>query len=307
MPDPSTSPLQVLPSNRDQLRKFAAGGYLYAILDSYDAPAVTGKIQDLGNEKAVCLFISQADNHYWHCPPHLVLVDELTLDWILETLADLPWGTFVFSKSGLETLRTHLRRFLILQLVDGERWFFRFYDPRLLKGYLENCHAVEVELFFGPVRAFGVIEPGGEKVTLFHIESKRLSAPDSHRFLDSQRLVAQPPTENSAETEFEQTMARFVRNAFPARCQALGEAGVRDTIRHGYRRAATYHFTRETDRSHFVELLFLLGQNFDQNPSLDWVQAILHDPAISDPSVRMARLWEAASEVLAQNTFAGGK
>jgi hypothetical protein len=307
MPDPSTSPLQILPSSRDQLRKFAAGGYLYAILDSYDAPAVAEKIQELGNERAVCLFISQADNQYWHCPPYLMLVDEVTLEWMLQTLEDLPWGTFVFSKSGLETLRTHLRRFLILQLVDGERWFFRFYDPRLLKGYLENCHAVEVELFFGPVRAFGVIEPGGEKVTLFHIESKRLSAQDSQRFPDSQRLVGQAPTENSAETEFEETMARFVRNAFPARCQALGDAGVRETIRYGYRRAATYRFTRETDRSHFVELLFLLGQSFDQNSSLDWVQAILHDPSISDASVRMARLWEAACEVLAQNTFAGGK
>jgi hypothetical protein len=307
MPDPSTSPLQILPSNRDQLRKFAAGGYLYAILDSYEAPVIAEKIQELGNEKAVCLFLSQADTQYWHCPPHLVLVDEATLDWILQTLADLPWGTFVFSKSGLETLRTHLRRFLILQLVDGERWFFRFYDPRLLRGYLENCRAVEVVLFFGPVRAFGVIEPGGEKVTLFHIESKRLSTQDSQRFLDSQRLVAQPPTENSAETEFEETMARFVRNAFPARCQALGDTGVRETIRYGYRRAAIHRFTRETDRSHFVELLFLLGQNFDQNPSLDWVQTILRDPAISDPSVRMARLWEAASQVLAQNTFAGGK
>jgi hypothetical protein len=310
MPESFTSPLQIQPSTLEQLRRFAAGGYLYAILDSYNAPPVSGKVQELGSEKAVCLFISQADNQYWHCPPYLISVDESTLDWTLQALGDLPWGAFVFSKSGLETLRTHLRRFLIMQLLDGERWFFRFYDPRLLRGYLENCRAAEVELFFGPVRAFGVIEPGGQKVTLFHIESKRLASPDSQRFLNSQHLVPQPQAasgERSAVAEFEDTMARFVRNAFPARCQALGEAAVREIIRYGYKRAASYQFTRESDRSHFVELLFLLGQNFDQNPSLSWVQRILHDPAITDPSVRMAHLWQAASEVVAQNTFVGGK
>ena len=154
-----SNPLQIQSSSAPGLRKFAAGGYLYALLDDYDNPTVPQKVQDLGQESAVSLFVGEAEKKYWDLAPYLIAVQEETLEWMVRTIWNAPCGVFILSKSGLESLRTHFRRFLIVQLPDGERWYFRYYDPRILKIYLSNCRADELEVFVGPVRACGIPEP----------------------------------------------------------------------------------------------------------------------------------------------------
>lgn len=148
--------LQTQEMSLEQLRRFAESGYLYAILDATDAPAVPPKMEEMGEQRAVSLFHGNAQEQYWAVVPYLVAVDPPTLDWIVETLWKEPWGIFVLAKADLGTLSQHFRRFLVVQLPDGEKWFFRFYDPRMLKTYLTNCTAQELNKFFESIRAIGV-------------------------------------------------------------------------------------------------------------------------------------------------------
>jgi hypothetical protein len=78
------------------------------------------------------------------------------LEIVGNSVADEPWGVFAMSKGTVAELRQHLRRFLVVELPDGERWKFRFYDPRILPIYLSHCEEWELRKFFGPVRGFGV-------------------------------------------------------------------------------------------------------------------------------------------------------
>ena len=155
----------------EQLQQFAAAGYLYALLDATGHPGVPQKAQELG-ERAVSLFQGTPEENYWDVAPYLFQVDESTLSWIHSSLNQEPWGVFAMSRAGIDDLRRHFRRFLLVELPDGERWYFRYYDPRILKVYLPACDETELRQFFGHaesgVRAFGLADPDTRKLLFIH-------------------------------------------------------------------------------------------------------------------------------------------
>ena len=291
------SPLQIQATTPDQLRKFAAGGYLYAILDAYQAPTVPAKVQELGKERALCLFMGPAEEKYWQLAPYLIAVEETTLDWILRNLKDKPWGVFVLSKSGLETLRTHFRRFLIVQLPDGERWYFRYYDPRLLPIYLSNCLPQELELFYGPVRSFAISSTESGGISLFFVpeETQGQAAPPSVWRVRPEQFAA---LEQASHFDMEGNVVRQLRPLLPRQYQALTDEHMRKTVRYGIDRAASYGITSEKDLARYVGLMFAFGLDFDRDKRLPWAAAILKEPTLADGSVKMAHLWEAGERVV---------
>src|SRR5689334_20467389 len=83
--------LELRPTTIDELRRFAEAGYLYAVIDACDAPAVPEKAKKLGEEFAVSLFKGSAEEDYWAVAPYLFKVLPETLDWIVATLWKEPW------------------------------------------------------------------------------------------------------------------------------------------------------------------------------------------------------------------------
>jgi len=85
--------------------------------------------------------------------PHLVTICQESpfLSSLFEKGWGDSWGIFFTSSSGLPALRRHLRRLLAVRLPDGKQALFRFYDPRVLRGYLPSCDAASVDHFFGPI------------------------------------------------------------------------------------------------------------------------------------------------------------
>jgi len=70
------------------------------------------------------------------------------------------WGVYLTSAGDFHEIRRHLRRFLEVQLPDGEQVIFRYYDPRVMRIYLPTCMPEEANQFFGPIQRY-VME--GEK------------------------------------------------------------------------------------------------------------------------------------------------
>ena len=138
----------------NDLREIAVSRRLYAVLDACDAPEVPAKCAGLGEERAVSLYRGSAEEMYWAIAPYLAIVDEVLLDWIVAELWEEPWGIFAVSDTDLETLQRHFRRFLVVQSPDGEQWYFRYYDPRVLPTFLGACTQTEIDEIFGPVEAF---------------------------------------------------------------------------------------------------------------------------------------------------------
>jgi hypothetical protein len=61
------------------------------------------------------------------------------------------WGIFLKCAAHANTLRRHLREFLVVRGPDGNRLVFRYYDPRVLRVYLPTCTGDELSTFFGPI------------------------------------------------------------------------------------------------------------------------------------------------------------
>ena len=66
------------------------------------------------------------------------------------------WGVFCYSAATPDDLLRHLRRFLKVGLEQGKPFYFRFYDPRVLRAFLPTCDAQQLRLFFGPIEYFWV-------------------------------------------------------------------------------------------------------------------------------------------------------
>jgi hypothetical protein len=163
---PQTS-LQVREGSLKDLRRMAAEGRLFAILDACNQPAVPPKVTELGPERAVSLFRGQAEHEQWAIAPYLATADEGLVDWIAKSLWARPWGVFAVAECDLDALRKHFRRFLVVEDPQGETMYFRYYDPRILAAFLPACTAEELRTFFGPVKAYAVGDPKGEDAKFF--------------------------------------------------------------------------------------------------------------------------------------------
>jgi len=92
---------------------------------------------------------------------------------------------------------------------------------------------------------------------------------------------------------FQERLEAHVRKVFPDDCKALGEDGVRELVVEGIERAEGHGLSAERDVCRYVDLLFLLGRDFETREEMAWAKGILNDVTLREaPSVRMDRLWE---------------
>jgi hypothetical protein len=61
-------------------------------------------------------------------------------------------GILLTSAADPNTVLRHLREIFVVKDEAGQEYFFRFYDPRVLRPYLPVCTAEEIRQFLGPIR-----------------------------------------------------------------------------------------------------------------------------------------------------------
>ena len=113
-----------------------------------------------------CLYRGDAASTMAEVAPYLVQFDRASrfAPWVLEQGWGNGWGIFLNTTVTMEALRSHFRRFVMVQLPDGRSVYFRFYDPRVLRVYLPTCTAEELAAIFGPIERF--IVEGAEGAAL---------------------------------------------------------------------------------------------------------------------------------------------
>jgi hypothetical protein len=73
------------------------------------------------------------------------------LTWLAKNGWGQSWGIYLCSRVSLVELREHFRRLLMAETEDRKRYYFRFYDPRVLRVFLPSCTQEEIRQFLGPV------------------------------------------------------------------------------------------------------------------------------------------------------------
>jgi hypothetical protein len=87
-------------------------------------------------------------------------------------------------------------------------------------------------------------------------------------------------------------------------CRAMGDTALRELIRYGIRRAASYGVVSERGVSVYIDVMVAFGRDFDVDPGLPWAAAVLNDPSTTNPFERIDRLFDAA---FGRATGAGGE
>jgi hypothetical protein len=278
------------------LRKFIAAGYLWAVVDATDAPAVPQKAAELGPARALCLFQGEAEEREADTAPYLFLVDEALLAWLKETLWDEPWGILAAAATDLESLRKHFRRFLWVTAPDGaEKWYFRFYDPRVLAMYLPTCTPAELSWFHGPVRTFAVTnEDGG--IDLLAPRAGLAPGPKGTPPPAGLWRIRQPQVDAlqvDLERNFVHKMAGMLGDEFPRFVEGLAAQVLDERIWLGLARARSHGLSRESSLASFIMMMFVVGPDFDLTPGMKE----LFDDETEDPDWRMERVSDLPQEV----------
>jgi hypothetical protein len=95
---------------------------------------------------------------------------------------------------------------------------------------------------------------------------------------------------------FEHWMLAHLRTFFPKQCEAEGEFHLRETIRYGMKHAAAHGFRRKRDVCKYIDLMVVLGRDFDTDPQYPWAGMILTE--LRNPETKIEALHAAAKSHL---------
>ena len=97
---------------------------------------------------------------------------------------------------------------------------------------------------------------------------------------------------------FEDSMVEHVKEFFPGYYEVLGEPTIRRVVQYGVDRAETHDFITERNVCLYINLMFLLGSNFDEDLQLPWAASILAEESTTEPNTRIDELVSASTEYL---------
>jgi hypothetical protein len=106
--------------------------------------------------------------------------------------------------------------------------------------------------------------------------------------------------EQASMARFERRMVAHLRQLAPKHCKAVGEAGLRQVVRVGFARAKDHGFTKRGPVKLYLDLMIMLGSDFDSDPQYPWAAALLDDPDTPDEMARAERLYEKAIDYSAK-------
>ena len=90
-------------------------------------------------------------------------------------------------------------------------------------------------------------------------------------------------------------VSAHLKAVWPEECADLGEAGLAEIVRSAIQRGATLGLSVEHDLVRYVDLYFILANNFETHPLAGWTRPILADRLLS-PRMKLDRLYQRMDE-----------
>lgn len=255
---------------------------LLAFMDACEEPEVQEKIPELG-DRAQSLFQGPTQHRLAGIAPYLVQIDLPLLEWIRNYLADRPWGYFLLPNNNQQpsSIRKHFRRFLMVDSPEGQEIYFRFYDPRVIVGFLKSCSIEERQLWMIPLRE--ILVPASDawrQVVAPNTTENSSNAHPTTRFkMTTKHFEA---LQNQQMDHFiDQTIQRW-QVSYPDAFVLLtnGNHPMNEVIREAIDEAESYGVTGEADVELYLDCICLLGVHFNQIKQFEWLQEILQQESI---------------------------
>jgi len=138
----------------------------------------------------------------------------------------------------------------------------------MVPGFIKDSHGLQQKAFvYGECsRGLERRRVGGEMLTIRQSQIEIFSAVEVRRFED--------------------WMVSHLRRFFPLQCAALAEAELRESIQRGIVRAARYGIRTKRDVCKFIDVMIVLGEDFDSAEAPDWARKILSRPGDSGMKIK---------------------
>ncbi len=265
------------------------GGRLFGLLDSAREETILAALVD-GVDCESLYRGTKNEKHFGKAPflVHFAPGCKLFYQLVSRGWGD-SWGVVFASREPFGNLLEHFQRFVLARRQFGEDqdvFFFRFYDPRVLRAYLPTCTESEIGLLFGPVRRFYVESEGGDAVLVFDRQERSArsdvsdAAPTSQT--DSANADKQPDPSGDQQPillvrqeqvatfreylvrDFEDHAMLDLRDAFPNKTEPMSDAELRAFVQTGRERAARYRVRTERGVTAYLRYMAKYGDNFDK-------------------------------------------
>ena len=143
---------------------------LYGVLDGASIPGLPKRLYE-SQVPNVCLFSGDLAPDMVQVAPYLVRLtpDSKFTDWVMEEGFGKHWGIFAHSVQPIIEMRRHFRSLVDVYDERANAMIFRFYDPRVLRGFIPVCTADELKIIFGKVETFFAEDETGEKLLSFQL------------------------------------------------------------------------------------------------------------------------------------------
>jgi hypothetical protein len=147
-----TSQLAAALRERIALRR---GERLYGIVDAAQDAELAFEAERRFGVKIRMLFQGEAAQYMTEVAPYLVPIDpgsEYLESWAQRWGKNV--GVLLTTAADPAKLFRHLREIFVVKDEEGHEYFFRYYDPRVLRAFMPTCGAEQAKEFLGPVRSF---------------------------------------------------------------------------------------------------------------------------------------------------------
>lgn len=146
----------------------------YALIDGAQAVELAVIARQLGH-RVFSLFSGAAASSLAHVGPCLVDLDQpspFVDHW--RAAMGRNAGVLLAAEGDLDRVSAHLREIFVVTDESDQEFFFRYYDPRVLRAFLPTCTADELREFFGPVRWWIAEDETGAACLAFSVERRAL-------------------------------------------------------------------------------------------------------------------------------------
>jgi hypothetical protein len=93
-------------------------------------------------------------------------------------------------------------------------------------------------------------------------------------------------------------LARYFQQFYPRECRLAGSRGLQKLVQAGIGRAADYGFLTTQPVATYINLMIILGSEFDTDPQVGWAREQLTDFSITDPTQRASYAFQSSLDYL---------
>ena len=276
------------PVDRELITALSRARRLWGVVDGCADAELAAELFAARGAGVISLFEGTSAVDFRAVAPYLVQLDR---SWLagLESRWEAPWGILFESGADAAVLAPHLRSLLDAEMPDGERLYFRFYDPRVFRPFLMASNATELVRLFGPVEAFGWARRDRSAVLATPVASVRAVVPQGPT---PTSVLVRPAHlqafQRAAEAQFEAKLAAHLHSHFPERVAPLGKT-LATRIQAMIATARRNGLATEKEMAQYVTAVVGAGSSGPATSPPAWAEPILTDQG-SQPSAKAERL-----------------